>query len=139
MVLNLTITTENDALVCVTVDEGTSIEVLKAMLEAETGIASSSMQLLHNARLLDDLGAWTVSAAGLHDGDLLVAMRKEAPSASARGDPNAMLADGSAADPRALQARLPTLRGAHPLLSAAHERAPPKSASAPKNIGSPRR
>ena len=111
MSLHLTCTTEDDKILSITVDAKETVENVKALLEVETGIPLMSMRLILNSVELVN-NASSISAAGVHDHDLLVVLRgsggastgQQGQHSAGAGNPMAMRPDGSAVDPRALQA-----------------------------------
>lgn len=94
--MQLTVTTESDAIVSVEVDAETVVENLKAILEAETGMPQADQQVLFNGRELQNNAV--LGQSGVKDGDLLMLLKK-----ATGGNPFAMNPDGSAVDPAAFQ------------------------------------
>lgn len=86
--LNLTVAAWDDRIFSVALDGGESLETLKAVLEAESGVPAAQQRLLLNGKPLSAAGAasaaTTLASAGLSDGDMLMLLPPEAP-AGARG------------------------------------------------------
>ncbi|KAI3433961.1 hypothetical protein D9Q98_003763 [Chlorella vulgaris] len=112
--MRLTITNEADQIVSVDLDPSDPIATLKAVLEAETGLAADQQILVHNGRPLG--GSGTLASLGLQPDDLIMMHHRSAvqqaaatsgPSApAAPANPTAMLPDGSVANPAALMEML---------------------------------
>ncbi|PRW58158.1 DNA damage-inducible 1 [Chlorella sorokiniana] len=114
--MQITVTVaETDGVVMVDLDPNDSVDTLKAVLEAETGLAAEQQRLLHNGR--DVASGQTLGAAGIQANDLLMLLRR-VPAGAARpaqqgaaaqpaaaqqaGNPVAMNHDGSAVNPELL-------------------------------------
>lgn len=114
--MQITVTVaETDGVVMVDLDPNDSVETLKAVLEAETGLAADQQRLLHNGR--DVAAGQTLGAAGIQAHDLLMLLRRmpagatrpaqqgaaqPAAQQAAAANPAAMNPDGSAVNPEFL-------------------------------------
>lgn len=93
------------------------MSTLKAILEAETGLASASQVLYLNGRRLEE-PSHTLESEGVRDGDLLT-LERSLEIQTDRGQPSQrpgfgqprMLADGSAEDPEQLMSMLLSMPG----------------------------
>eukprot|EP00850_Spirogloea_muscicola_P008509 SM000045S16254 [mRNA] locus=s45:582830:586859:+ [translate_table: standard] len=113
--MRVTVMTPDDRMVAVDVDPNEQVENVKAILEVETLLPIAKQQLIYNGISLQD--HLTLSAAGVHEDDLLVLTHIPSGSGRHHGEPVraqgdrggqelAMLPDGSAANPVALQRQL---------------------------------
>eukprot|EP00850_Spirogloea_muscicola_P011427 SM000071S21051 [mRNA] locus=s71:163363:167484:+ [translate_table: standard] len=113
--MRVTVMTPDDQMVAVDVDPNEQVENVKAILEVETQLPIAKQQLIYNGISLQD--HITLSAAGVHEDDLLVLTRTPPGSGRHLGEPGrvqgdrggqelAMHPDGSAVNPVALQRQL---------------------------------
>mmetsp|Transcript_7792 Transcript_7792/g.14729 ORF Transcript_7792/g.14729 Transcript_7792/m.14729 type:complete len:413 (-) Transcript_7792:107-1345(-) len=108
--MQITITTVDDRIVSLDLEESETIENLKAILEVETTMPIQQQRLLFNGKDLLN-GADTLASAGVKNGDLLILVPAQqqsqsgAASAAASSPPAALHQnpDGSAVDPVAFQ------------------------------------
>lgn len=124
--MQITVTVaETDGVVMVDLDPNDSVDTLKAVLEAETGLAAEQQRLLHNGR--DVAAGQTLGAAGIQANDLLMLLRR-VPAGAARtaqqggtaqpaaapqaaGNPVAQNPDGSAINPELMMQLLESQPG----------------------------
>jgi len=113
-VMRITVTTVDGEVYPVEIGLDETLENVKIIMEAETGIPATSQVLLFEGKPLAD--GLTSSAAGLKENDLLLLMKQPEPasrgapqSSSAGGAPANRLGlapDGSAADPAAMMRQI---------------------------------
>lgn len=92
--INLTVAAWDDRIFSIALDGGESLDTLKAVLEAESGVPANQQRLLLNGKPLATSGGGgaggassppTLSSAGLSDGDMLMLLPPDSPGAGGAG------------------------------------------------------
>jgi DNA damage-inducible protein 1 len=95
--MNLTVAAWDDRLFTIALDGGESLETLKAVLEAESGVPAAQQRLLLNGKPLAS-ATTTLASAGLSDGDMLMLLPPEGasrPAAAGGGNTTTTTTNGN--------------------------------------------